>query len=123
MLNFNLNEALIAFLLLLLSGFFGALLMYLLSRHIFKIIIDESLNYNKIEANEMLSEFINTTQNIENDISKLQMSTLKKFESITQEMQVLSKVLAQFRSHLLKVETLESEIIKCKKIIKRMEKK
>jgi len=123
MLDFSMSKGLIIFLFFLISGLTEAFVMYLLSRYIFKTIIDESLNYISLEAKEILTEYKSSIDLMEVSLVEIQKKTIKRFELINNEIQSLNNVLIQFKSHLLKTENLEKEIIKYKKIIKRMEKK
>jgi len=123
MLNFSISEGLIIFLFCLISAFTGAFVMYLHSRYIFKIIIDETLSYTSLEAKEILTEYKNSTDLIEVSLVETQRKTIKRFELINNEIQSLNNVLIRLKSHLLKVENLENDIVKYKKIIKRLEKK
>lgn len=123
MIDFNISNGLIIFLFFLLSSMSGALLMYLFSKYIFKMIIDESLDYNRREVLKILDEYKEHVEVMSSSITNVQTNVTKRFELINKEIQALSKVLVQFKLHMLKVENLESEIVKYKKIIKRLEKR
>jgi len=123
MIDFNISNGLIIFLFFLLSSMSGTLLMYLISKYIFKMIIDESLDYNRSEVLEILDEYKEHVEVMNSSITNVQTNITKRFELINEEIQALSKVLVQFKLHMLKVENLESEIVKYKKIIKRLEKR
>ena len=77
----------------------------------------------QLQTNEIVEIYLNGVNNIKNDIDNIQNITIDKFVNINKTLIDLNEILVFFKENQIKVKVLENEIIKYKKIIKRMEKK
>ena len=105
------------------SSIVGALIMYVFLKYILKNTIEQKLLSFQLQTDEIVDIYLSGVNNVKNNIGEIQGITIDKFAHINKSLANLNEILIFFKKNQIKVEVLENEIIKYKKIIKRMEKK
>ena len=105
------------------SSIFGASLMYIFLKYILKNMLEQKALSFQLQTNEIVDIYLNGVKDIKDDIDNIQNITIDKFVNINKTLIDLNEILVFFKENQIKVKVLENEIIKYKKIIKRMEKK
>lgn len=105
------------------SSYLGASLMYLFLKHIFKNMIYKEVQSWQFQSDIIVAEYKDSVNNVRKEITQVQSLTIDNFKVVNQNIVNLNKLLSKNKQHQIKVSGLENEIIKYKKIIKRMEKK
>jgi len=112
MLNFTIVQIIFVFFLCI---FINTFIVYLFFKY-------RHLNHQNSDINKMLTRYSDGIDMIVMSISDIQSNTINNFEAVNDEIKALSMTLSNLKTYLIKVEELEKEIIKYKKIIKRLEK-
>ena len=122
-LNLSIYQWAFLYLYFLCSMLFGALLMRFYFHNVFKKISDNMIKQHQNISDNLISRFESNASDLYRRTNNLQELLMNNFEIINDSVQKISNILTELESHLIQVSTLEMEIIKLKKIIKRMEKK
>ena len=121
--NLSFYELSIIYTFFAISSFFGAFIMYVLLKYILKNTLEQKMLSFQLQTDEIVEIYLSGVNKVKDDIEKIQDITIDKFAHINKNLANLNEILIFFKKNQIKVETLENEIIKYKKIIKRMEKK
>ena len=105
------------------SSAFGAFYIKWYFSKIFKKVLENELNGYQQVSEKIVQNFEDKAQGLDRQLENIQAYSIKNFDHINRSFGELSEVLIKFKQHMVKVEDLENEIVKYKKIIKRMEKK
>lgn len=121
LLNLSMYDLMKLYLFFLASAIFGAFFMkyfFINNKNMFEA---ELASYDILSQN-ILKSYEKSIKNIGDVTTEIQNETSKNFERINLNLKSLSSILREFNEHMSKVDELEKEIIKYKKILKRKEK-
>ena len=120
--NLQYTQMMHIYIFFIITTIFVVLIMYFIFKYTTKNIFASELDtYNKL-SNQIFTNYKTNISKLDSHLDSIQNNSSNNFEVINNNLKSLDLILKDFKLNLDVTKELENEIIKLKKIIKRMEK-